>query len=124
MMSKTRIFALSMIVLMLIAFFSNPKQEQHEKIVREKAIMLLKQQAGKQNEQVVDFGIQLFGNTLIDQFMQNHVKIENYYLFSITKIQIGRQENTIGGGAFGSIWLSPKIDEKATEIAKMIKEGL
>src|SRR5690606_22418249 len=86
-MSKTRIFAISMIVLMLIAFFSNPKQEQHEKIVREKAILLLKQQAGKQHEQIVDFGIQLFGNTLIDQFMQNHVKVENYYLFSLTKIR-------------------------------------
>ncbi|HLT87650.1 MAG TPA: DUF4359 domain-containing protein [Sphingobacterium sp.] len=123
-MSKTRIFALSMVVLMLIAFFSNPKQEQHEKIVREKAIVLLKQQAGKQNEQVVDFGIQLFGNTLIDQFMQNHVRIENYYLFSLTKIRVGHQENTIGGGLFGTVWLSPKIDEKAAEIAKMIKEGL
>lgn len=123
-MSKTRIFAISMIVLMLIAFFSNPKQEQHEKIVREKAIVLLKQQAGKQNEQMVDFGIQLFGNTLIDQFMQNHVKVENYYLFSVTKIRVGHQENTIGGGAFGTIWLSPKIDEKAAEIVKMIKEGL
>lgn len=109
---------------MLIAFFSNPKQEQHEKIVREKAIMLLKQQAGKQNEQAVDFGIQLFGNTLIDQFMQNHVKVENYYLFSLTKIGVGHHESTIGGGAFGTIWLSPKIDEKAAEIAKMIKEGL
>ncbi|MCC2599851.1 DUF4359 domain-containing protein [Sphingobacterium sp. FBM7-1] len=123
-MSKTRIFAISMIVLMLIAFFSNPKQEQHEKIVREKAVVLLKQQAGKQNEQVVDFGIQLFGNTLIDQFMQNHVKVENYYLFSLTKIRIGHEESTIGGGAFRIVWLSPKIDEKAAEIARMIKEGL
>lgn len=113
-----------MIVLMLIAFFSNPKQEQHEKIVREKAIVLLKQEAGEQNEQAIDFGIQLFGNTLIDQFMRNHVKVENYYLFSLTKIQMGHQKNTIGGGAFGTIWLSPKIDEKAAEIAKLIKEGL
>lgn len=108
---------------MLIAFFSNPKQEQHEKIVREKAILLLKQQAGKQHEQIVDFGIQLFGNTLIDQFMQNHVKVENYYLFSLTKIRIGHEESTIGGGAFGAVWLSPKIDEKAQEIADIIKEG-
>lgn len=113
-----------MIVLMLIAFFSNPKQEQHEKIVREKAIVLLKQEAGEQNEQAIDFGIQLFGNTLIDQFMRNHVMVENYYLFSLTKIHVGHQENTIGGGAFGTIWLSPKIDEKAAEIAKLIKEGL
>lgn len=113
-----------MIVLMLIAFFTNPKPERHEKVVREKVIQLFKEQAGKQNEEAVDFGMQLFGNTLIDQFMQNHVQIDNYYLFSLTKIRVGHQENTIGGGALGIVWLSPKIDEKATEIAKMIKEGL
>lgn len=113
-----------MAALMVLAFFTNPKQEQHEDAVRKKAIVLLKEQAGKQNEQVVDFGIQLFGNTLIDQFMQNHVKVENYYLFSLTKIRIGHQETTIGGGAFRFIWLSPKIDEKAAEIVQMIKEGL
>ena len=123
-MSKTRIFALGMVLLMLIAFFTNPKKEQHEKIVREKAIALLKQQAGKKNEKVVDFGIQLFGNTLVDQFIQNHVTVENYYLFSLTKIRTTTQQNTIGGGALGTIWLSPKIDQKAAEIAKMIKEGL
>lgn len=113
-----------MIAIMLIAFFTNPTKEQHETAVREKAIILLKQQAGKQNEQVVDFGIQLFGSTLIDQFMQNHVKVENYYLFSLTKLRLGTQESIIGGGAFRYIWLSTKIDEKAAEIATMIKEGL
>lgn len=113
-----------MIAIMLIAFFTNPTKEQHERAVREKAITLLKQQAGKQNEQAVGFGIQLFGNTLIDQFMQNHVKVENYYLFSLTKIRLGTQESTIGGGAFHYIWLSAKIDEKAAEIVTMIKKGL
>lgn len=124
MMSKTRIFAFSMIVIMLIAFFTNPTKEQLEKAVREKAITLLKQQAGKQNEQVVDFGIQLFGSTLVDQFTQNHVNVENYYLFSLTKIRLGTRESTIGGGAFHYIWLSTKIDEKASEIVTIIKEGL
>lgn len=123
-MSKTRIFAVSMVMLMLAAFLTNPKQEQHEEAVRAKAVTLLKQQAGKQNKQAVDFGIQLFGNTLIDQFMQNHVKVENYYLFSLTKVQLGNKESTIGGAAFRYIWLSPKIDEKAAEIVAMIKEGI
>lgn len=113
-----------MAALMLVAFLTNPKQEEHEKAVRSKAVTLLKQQVGKQNEQAVDFGMQLFGNTLIDQFMQNHVKVENYYLFSLTKIRLDTKERIVGGGAFRYIWLSPKIDEKAAEIVTMIKEGL
>lgn len=120
-MSKTRIFALSAIVLMLLAFFTNPSQEQHEEAIRAKAIGLLQQQAGSDNKKAVDFGIQLFGNTLIDQFMKNHVTVKNYYLFSIAKVHWDNQETVIGGGAFKKVWLSSKIDEKANEIVNAIK---
>lgn len=65
--------------------------------------------------------MKLFGNTLIDQFLENHIKVENYYLFSLTKIQWDNQEQVIGGGAFKQIWLSPKIDEKAKQIVAAIK---
>lgn len=120
-MSKTRIFALAVIVIMVAAFWTNPTKEEQEEAIRAKAIELLKQQAGNENKGVVDFGIQLFGNTLIDQFMRNHVKIENYYLFSLTKVHWENEETVIGGGAFKQVWLSSKIDEKAAEIVDMIK---
>lgn len=124
MIGKTRIFALGVITLMLVAFFSNPKNEQHERAIKDKATSLLKQQVGKQDRKVLDVGIKLFGSTLIDRFMRNHVQIENYYLFSLIKIRIGQENHTLGGGAFGTIWLSPKIDEKVAEIAAIIKEDL
>ncbi|SFS73383.1 DUF4359 domain-containing protein [Sphingobacterium wenxiniae] len=120
-MSKTRIFALTIIVLMLIAVFTNPKQEQHEEAIKEKAAQLLRQESGDKNKEIVDFGMQLFGYTLVDQFVQTHVKVENYYLFSLTKIRWNGEENIIGGGAFKYIWLSPKMDEKASEIVEKIK---
>lgn len=106
---------------MVAAFWTNPSQEQQEDAIRAKAIELLRTQAGDENKGVVDFGIQLFGNTLIDQFMRNHVKVENYYLFSLTKVRWDNQETVIGGGAFKQVWLSSKIDEKAAEIVNMIK---
>ena len=120
-MSKTRIFALLVIVLMLVAFWTNPTKEQHEEAVRAKAILLLKEQAGTKNRSIVDFGVQLFGNTLIDQFMKNHIKTDNYYLFSVTKVYWENQETILGVGAFKKVWLSKKIDEKAAEIVEMIK---
>lgn len=120
-MSKTRIFALSMIALMLAAFFTNPKKEQHEEAVKEKAIALLKQEAGQKNKEAVNFGIQLFGQTLLRQFMEEHIQIENYYLFSLTKIHWDHRESAIGFGAFNHVWLSTKIEEKATEIVDLIK---
>ncbi|TDS14923.1 DUF4359 domain-containing protein [Sphingobacterium paludis] len=120
-MSKTRIFALAVIILMVLAFWTNPTKEQHEDAVRAKAIVLLKEQAGSENQSIVDFGVQLFGNTLIDQFMKNHIKTDNYFLFSVTKVHWDNQETILGVGAFQHVWLSKKIDEKAAAIVDMIK---
>ncbi|GHE29270.1 DUF4359 domain-containing protein [Sphingobacterium griseoflavum] len=120
-MSKTRIIALAIIAAMLAAFFTNPSAAQHESKIRAKAIELLKQHAGTKNSSVVDFGVQLFGNTLIDQFMKNHIVVKNYYLFSVAKVRWERDEQILGVGAFGNVWLSSKIDEKASEIVEMIK---
>lgn len=123
-MSKTRIFALSLIAIMLVAFVTNPSKEEQEARVKEKALALMKAAASdkdKKNNELVDFGVQLFGNVLVDQFIQNNVKVYNYYFFSLTKIRWEGKESTIGGGAFKQIWLSPKIDEKAKEIVTAIK---
>ena len=122
-MSKTRIFALCVVAFMLIAVFTNPSTEQHHQAVKAKVADLLKEEAGDADKGMVEFGMHLFGNTLVQQFMDQHVKVENYYLFSITKISWQRKETIIGGGAFKHIFLSPKIDEKASEIVRMIKEG-
>ncbi len=120
-MSKTRIFALTLIVIMLSAVMTNPTPEQHEKKVKEKALALLKQESGKDGKAIVDMGIQLFAGTLVDQFLQNHVQVDNYYLFSLTKIRWDHKETIIGAGAFKQLWLSPKIDAKAKEIVAIIK---
>jgi len=119
--SKTRIFAITALALILIAFFTNPSKEQHEQAIKTKAIELLRAEAGTKNQDVVDFGIQLLGRTLVDQFMKTHVHIDNYYLFSLTKIRWNNQETIIGGGALKHIWFSPKIDEKASEIVSIIR---
>lgn len=106
---------------MLTAVFTNPTAEQHEKKVKEKALALLKEETGKDGKAVVDLGLQLFGSTLVDQFLQNHIQVDNYYLFSLTKIRWENKETIIGGGAFKQIWLSPKIDDKTKEIVAIIK---
>ncbi|WP_437919373.1 DUF4359 domain-containing protein [Sphingobacterium sp. LRF_L2] len=121
-MSKTRIFSLSTIVLMLVAFFTNPSNEQHEEAVRIKALELLQQHTGKNNDNnVLNLGVQLFGNTLVDQFMKNHIHVQNYYLFSVTKVTWEDKEQIIGLGMFKKVWLSAKIDDMAADVVNMIK---
>lgn len=121
-MSKTRIFALFVVAIMLAAVFTNPKKEQHEAIVKAKAEELLKKQVGEKEKGFIAIGMQLLGNNLVDNFISNTVVVENYYLFSLTKIKWQGKEITIGGGAFGKVWISPKVDEKADEIVAILKQ--
>ncbi|MFC3353596.1 DUF4359 domain-containing protein [Sphingobacterium zeae] len=121
-MSKKRIFALIVIAVMLTAILTNPSKEEHEKIVRAKAEQLLKSQLHAKDQQFFGLGMQLFGNDIVDKFIQTSVVVDNYYLFSLTKIKWQGTEQTIGGGAFKHIWLSPKIDEKADEIIAALKK--
>ncbi|MCW8310991.1 MULTISPECIES: DUF4359 domain-containing protein [Sphingobacterium] len=121
-MSKKRIFALLLIVIMLAAILTNPSKEEHEKVVRAKAEQLLKNQIHAKDQEFFGLGMQLFGNKLVDNFIQSSVIVDNYYLFSLTKIKWQGTEQVIGGGAFRYIWLSPKIDEKADEIIAALKK--
>lgn len=107
---------------MLAAVFTNPKKDKHEAIVKAKAEELLKQQLGKREQAFLALGTQLLGNNIVNNFIENNVVVTNYYLFSLTKIKWQGTENIIGGGAFGKVWLSPKIDEKAEEIVSIIKQ--
>lgn len=121
-MSKTRIFALFLFGIMVAAILTNPKREQFETAIEEKAKSLLVKQLKYDNQDAVQLGMSLFGNRIIKEFVQNNVVIENYYLFSVVKIKWQGQNSPIGGGAFKTVWLSPEIDKKADEIVGILRK--
>lgn len=120
-MSKTRIFALSLVAIMLAAILTNPKKEDLELAVKDKAKSLLEQHLNYENKDAMQLGMSLFGDRIVREFVQNNVVIENYYLFSLVKIRWQGENTPIGGGAFKKVWLSPEIDKKADEIVGIIK---
>lgn len=121
MLSKKRIISIALVLLMLLAVVTNPTQEQHEAAVKEKAIALFKKQLNYDHQEAIDFAMNLVGNQVINQFLQNNVQVENYYLFSLTKLRWEGKSTIIGGGAFKQVWLSDKIDAKAEEIIAVLK---
>ncbi|MFD2743377.1 MULTISPECIES: DUF4359 domain-containing protein [Sphingobacterium] len=121
-MSKTRIFALVGIVVLVAAFLTNPSKERHEEVLRAKAKELLTSQLDYKQEDAVQLGMMLFGDRIINEFLANNVRIKNYYLFSLTEIKRQAESQVVGGGALGFVWLSPKIDAEADKIIRMIKD--
>lgn len=121
-MSKTRIFAFFMIALLLGAILTNPSKEDFDKTVAHKATDLMKKQLKYENEDAIQLGMTLFGDKLVKDFVEKSVIVDNYWLFSVVNISWQGEKQPIGGGAFKTVWLSPKIDEKADEIIRVLKK--
>lgn len=121
-MSKTRIFALIMLGLILASILTNPPREQFETIIKSKSKDILEKQLKYKDKDALQLGMTLFGDRVIQDFIDRSIIIQNFYLFSVVKIKWQGTETPIGGGAFKTVWLSPKIDEKADEIIAILKE--
>lgn len=121
-MSKTRIFALVMLALILGAILTNPPREQFEKVIKTKATEILEKQLKYKDQDAVRLGMTLFGDKITQDFMDRTISIKNYYLFSIVRLKWQDKETPIGVGAFKTVWLSSKIDEKADEIIGILKD--
>jgi len=121
-MSKTRIFALSLVAIMLIAVFTNPSKEKIESKLADKAKEILKKQLQYEHQDAVDLGMMLFGDQVVSEFINSYTTTSNYYLFSLSKINWNGEQVIIGGGAFSQVWISPKLDEKADQLINALKK--
>lgn len=120
-MSKTRIFAIVMLACIIASVLTNPPREEFEKIIKAKANDLLQKQLHYKDKDAVQLGMTLFGDRIVNDFMDRNIVVKNYYLFSIVNLNWENKLTPIGGGAFKTVWLSPKIDEKANEIIGILK---
>lgn len=120
-MSKTRIFAIVMLACIIASVLTNPPREEFEKIIKAKANDLLQKQLHYKDKHAVQLGMTLFGDRIVNDFMDRNIVVKNYYLFSIVNLNWENKLTPIGGGAFKTVWLSPKIDEKANEIIGILK---
>lgn len=120
-MSKTRIFALLLVAVMLAAVLTNPSKAEFDNAVKDKATSILKSQLQYENQEAIQLGMTLFGDKVVRDFVDKSIIVDNYYLFSLVNIKWQGEKTPIGGGAFKTIWLSPKIDEKADEIIGILK---
>lgn len=106
------------------AFATNPSSAEHKLILKDKMRELLNTEMDKlksENDNEfsqlgVTFGAAL-GGMIVDKFIDESVRVDDYYLFSITNIYYEGKKNPVGLGIFGKVILHPDID-------KVVKNGL
>ncbi len=123
-MKKKSVFIAIIAVIILIAVFTNPNQDRHKEVIKNKLNSYM-QEPIKENLNETDnnteqagkaLGMMLFG-AFIDRVIDNLISTDNYVLFSTTKITWEGKTKIIGIGAFGNVYLTSKLDE-------MLDEGL
>lgn len=109
-------------LLILVAVMTNPNQAVHEEALKAKVNSYLQKsmtdelsESNNEWEQAGQALGFLFGGAIIDKVITNVVTVDNYVVFSITKISWGGESRLIGIGIFGNVFLTSKLDEALNE---------
>lgn len=121
-MSKTRILAIIAVAILLTAIVTNPKEEKHQQEISTVAKTILEKQLGYENKDAIQLGMTLFGDRIINNFMNTNVSVKNYYLFSLTTLHWEAERHTIGIGAFGKVWITDAFEKESTKIMQTLKK--
>lgn len=123
--SSSGLFVLFFILLVAIgAFATNPSAAEHKLILKDKMRELLNTEMDKlkseNNNEFSQLGATFgaaLGGMIVDKFIDQSVRVDDYYLFSITQVYYEGKKNPVGMGIFGKVILHPDIE-------KMVKNGL
>jgi len=100
--------------IILTAIITNPNQAAHKEKVKSTITAYYQEQLTK-DKTTTDNGFKalgsIIGNSFINSIVETAVSSDNYFLFSVTKINYEGQEKTIGYGVFGNVFLFSKIEK-------------
>ena len=103
---------------LLIAVITNPDQDRHEEVIKEKFNSYM-QKSMTEGLSETDNGWEALGMALgvamVNGIISNIVTTDNYVIFSVTKITWAGESKVIGVGAFGNVFLNGKLDEALDE---------
>ena len=90
--------------IIVVAFMTNPEKETHIEKINEKLYDLLP--TGQKTSIIKEIG-KLVSNPILDKF----ITVDNYFIFSVSKIEILGESEIIAYGAFGMVFFTDKIRE-------------
>src|SRR4030042_5964285 len=109
-------------IVLVLALFTNPKQEQHKEVLKTKMTVFM-QKSMKDNIKETDneweqagqsLGLML-GGAIINTMIDNMISSTNFVLFSITQMTLEGDKTPIGIGIFGNIFFFKDIDSLLEE---------
>lgn len=116
-MKKTVLFLVVLVGVAVIGYLTNPTEAMHREASKDKLEMIaenLLANYGIDPQVLSSLGINFQGK-LVDELITNHISCDNYYVFSLTKLNWRDQSQTVGFGFFNKVYISNKVDDKIKE---------
>ena len=104
-------------LILIIASFTNPKEGQHKEILNTKLNILIQKNMEKEQQPTNEWGQMgqelalKLGTVMVNNIIDKMVIIDNYFIFSITKIKKDDKTKLIVIGAFGNVFFTKKLDD-------------
>ncbi len=108
-------FIIILLAVCVGAYLTNPPEEVHKEVARQKLEKIAENTLAKYgvgNNVLSSLGLDA-GSVFVKQLLDNHISSDNYYLFSLTKLNWEGNSYIIGVGAFNKVFISNKVDEIA-----------
>lgn len=109
--NKSGFIFLILIAIAAIAFFTNPDKEVHKEAIIARSNQVIEEIIAERNDKVSSAAWQLGGEKLLSEFVESNVTVDNYYLFSIPKVNWDGKSYQIGVGAFGKVYITKNLNK-------------
>lgn len=118
-MRKLFLFLIVLAGLAVIGYFTNPTEAMHKEAAHDKLEKIMENtlsRYGVGKNILSTLGIDA-GNNFVGQLIDNHITVDNYYIFSLTRLKWEDKSYVIGVGALNKVFISNKVDDIAHKAA-------
>ena len=98
-----------LIAIVVIAAITNPDKAMHREAVKDEVKELVRDEIG--DSDIESFFGKIIVGALLDTFVEQAITVDNYLVFSLSKMRIDNKDKVIGIGLFGHVFVSFNRDD-------------
>lgn len=125
-MKKRWLFLFIFIITGIVMYFTNPDENAHKEAVSREVLAAI-QEEKSESKTISGWFEKMAGNAsdymlklVVKPVIDNTVSVENYVVFSLTRLKIQDIDRRVGIGLFGKVFIAPQVK---TNIRAYIKEA-
>ncbi|MDO5523217.1 MAG: hypothetical protein Q4G48_04135 [Bacteroidia bacterium] len=108
-------FILLAIIVLAVAIFTNPDAQAHKEALKAKSNAIMDEIVAERNDALSATAWQLAGTRLLNEFIETNLTVDNYYLFSVPKVNWDGKSYPVGVGAFGYVYITNELNKEVVQ---------